>query len=141
MLWLLLACSLPDDAPACTNEPLQACSDVQVMQVCTDMYVMGGLAVTFAGAAPDTYDAVVTIDGEEHVFSCAPDVIQVTSGSAWSCDANGFNVDAHGDEVTVAVTVDGVVTEESFEPCWDASEPNGRCCGWTYVAEVTLDFG
>lgn len=108
--------------------------------MCHDIGVVSGLAVVFEGAAPDAYDAAVNIDGRETRFSLEGGSLDISSGSVWGVDASGFSVEDHGDEVDVAVTVDGTVFEESFDPCWDAAEVNGRCCGWSYSARVTLDL-
>lgn len=137
LLGLLSACSLPDDAPTCLNNELHTCPTVEVMQSCNAMMAWSGLSVTFSGGAPVAYDAVVSIDGRETSFSCDETTgPSVTDGSVLSCSSEGFWVVDHGDAVTITVTADGATTTRDYEPCWDATEPNGECCGWNYRADV-----
>jgi hypothetical protein len=82
------------------------------------------------------------MDGVETRFQCADSAATVVSGNVWSCDENGFFVSGNGDDVDVSVTPDGGdVVSDSYTPCWDATEPNGRCCGWNFQAEVELSLG
>jgi hypothetical protein len=39
------------------------------------------------------------------------------------------------------VLADSTIVSDSYTPCWDATEPNGRCCGWNFQAEVELSLG
>lgn len=57
----------------------------------------------------------------------------------WDCGGRGLSGGPTGDEIAITVTVDGhdpVTT--TVTPCWDVSEPNGRCCGFAYDATVTV---
>ena len=63
MIFALLACSPPEDAPSCVLDDQHTCGP-EIMQACNDMLVMSGLTVTFDGAAPVVYDARVTVDGD-----------------------------------------------------------------------------
>jgi hypothetical protein len=139
VIFALLACSPPEDAPSCVLDDQHTCGP-EIMQACNDMLVMSGLTVTFDGAAPVVYDARVTVDGTETVFACGKDGVTASVGTVWWCNEQGFFLDVHGDVVDVEVAADGETWTGTFEPCWEASEPNGRCCGWHYSAEVQLEL-
>lgn len=141
-LALAAGCALPDDAPACLLDELHTCPTIEVLQQCNNLLALDGLTVTFVGGAPTAYDAVVSFDGEATTFHCDDtDGATVTAGLVWSCGATGFQVSGHGDVVEIEVTADGVTSTAQVEPCWNATEFNGRCCGWTYTADAELELG
>lgn len=137
MVFVLLACADPVDHPACLLDEVHGCG-LQLVQACNNLFALGGLSVVFTGGSPTVYDARVTMDGVDTIFACGKDGVTASAGNVWSCDSTGFLVDGHGDVVEVEVDADGETWTGSFEPCWNASEPNGRCCGWNYTAEVEL---
>jgi len=140
MLLFLLACSVAD-GPACLNEPMHACSDIEIAQSCNALFAFDGLHVDFTGGTAAAYDAVVTMDGVESSFSCDGTSATTRSGTVWSCDGSGFWVSGSGDAVDIQVTTDTQTFTGTFEPCWDATEPNGACCGWNFQATVELPLG
>jgi hypothetical protein len=135
MFLLLLACTVTD-APSCTDEPIHSCPTVEVLHACTMMGVVDGLNVHLVGGTTDTYDAVVRMDDQEIVFSCNGG--QTSVEEVQSCGADSFRIWGFADTVEVTVTTADTTVTDTFEPCWDANEVNGRCCGWSFSADVEL---
>jgi hypothetical protein len=150
-LWLFLLVPLSCSVPAGTWEPecvasgrLHACGPGP--RSCNTMLARDGWDVTFDPPADAPYTVDIVADGEETSFRCEEVVQDGTTyyspeGDAflWGCDLDGFEGGPRGDVLVVTVTVDGhepVTT--TVEPCWDISEPNGRCCGFVYRATSTL---
>lgn len=140
MLLLLLACHVAD-GPSCLTEELHACSDIEIAHSCNAMFAFDGLHVDFVGGTVATYDAVVHMDGVETRFTYDGTTADVQSGTVWSAGPEGFFVSGNGDTVEVDVTTGDQTFSDTFEPCWDPSEPNGECCGWNFQATVELQVG
>ena len=134
--------------PECVESGrVHACSDVWPRS-CTLMMVLSGLDVAFEAPVAEPYEVGFVADGSgAGGFRCEPASVdggtewQVVGDGwpVWQCGADGFSGGPTGDEIAITVTVDGhepVTT--TVEPCWDVSEPNGRCCGFAYSATVTV---
>jgi hypothetical protein len=137
MLLLLLACTTAE-GPACTDVPIHSCPTLEVMHECTLMYAPGGLTVAFEGFSAESYDATVSFDGEDLSLRCEAGQVDADAGVQASCSAEGLWIVGWGDVVEIEVDDGTTVHSDRFEPCWNADEPNGRCCGWSFSAGVSL---
>lgn len=135
--WVFAACSVAD-APECVTSEMHACSDVEIAHYCNNLHAPQGLRVDFVGGELPAYESLVRIDNIETRFTCDAESALVAAGSVWSCGPDGFFISGNGDLVEIELTTADQTFVESYKPCWDATEPNGDCCGWNFQATVEL---